>query len=140
MFKNSKLFGIKLIIFMIFFMPSLYAVELNWLHDHDKALVQAKKEHKGVYLFIGADTCKYCDMFKENTLSDKALIKQLKKDYVPLYLSRDRHQIPDGFQTKGAPIHYFLTEDGKVIYQTWGILDITGFYDLLEDADLNAKD
>lgn len=125
---------------MIILMSSLYAVELEWLHDYDKALVQAKKEHKGVYLFIGADKCKFCDIFKRNTLSDKALMKQLEKDYVPLYLSRDQHKIPGGFQTKGAPIHYFLTADEKVIYHTWGSTDIAGFYDLMDDAELNRQD
>jgi uncharacterized protein YyaL (SSP411 family) len=125
---------------MVMLVSSLAAVELDWLHDFDQAMEQAKKEHKGVYLFIGADKCKFCAMFKKDTLSDKALMARLERDYVLLYLSRDRHTIPDGFQTKGAPIHYFLTSDAKVIYTSWGIIDIAGFYDLLEDAELNTED
>ena len=130
----------SIIIAIAMLFPSLHAVELDWLNDFDKAMEQAKREHKGVYLFIGADKCKFCAMFKENTLSDRALMQRLEREYVPLYLSRDQHKIPNGFQTKGAPIHYFLTSDAQIIYNSWGIIDIAGFYDLLEDAELNTKD
>lgn len=140
MLVNTHKFATRIIIAIAILFSSSSAVELDWLHDFDEAMAQAKKEDKGVYLFIGADQCKFCAMFKNNTLSDKALMQRLEKDYVPLYLSRDQHKIPEGFQTKGAPIHYFLTSDAKIIYNSWGSIDIPGFYDLLEDAELNAKD
>lgn len=138
--KNLNMFILRPAISILLLVSSLCAIELDWLHDYDKALAQAKKEHKGVYLFIGADKCKFCAMFKKDALSDKVLMQRLEQDYVPLYLSRDQHKIPSGFETKGVPRHYFLTSESKVIYQSWGIIDKAGFYDLLENAELNTKD
>ncbi len=134
------MFIVKIIISILLLLTPLSAIELDWLHDYDKALAEAKKENKGVYLFIGADKCKFCALFKENTLSDDALMQRLRKDYVLLYLSRDRHKIPSGLQTKGAPIHYFLDADGKIIYNTWGNRGLRGFHLLLDEAELSKEE
>ena len=126
----------KLFIFILFFVSSLYAIELDWEHNYNNALKQAKEQNKDVYLFIGADVCRFCDKFKKETLSDKDVIKTLKKDYILLYMSRDRHKIPDKFERFGVPRHYFLTQNGKVIFTTNGSREIDGFYTLLEEVDL----
>ena len=126
----------KLFIFILFFVSSLYAIELDWEHNYNNALKQAKQQNKDVYLFVGADVCRFCDKFKNETLSDKDVIKTLKKDYILLYMSRDKHKIPDKFEKFGVPRHYFLTENGKVIFTTSGSREIDGFYTLLEEVDL----
>lgn len=126
----------KLFIFILFFVSSLYAIELDWEHNYNNALKQAKQQNKDVYLFVGADVCRFCDKFKKETLSDKDVIKTLKKDYILLYMSRDKHKIPDKFEKFGVPRHYFLTENGKVIFTTSGSREIDGFYTLLEEVDL----
>ena len=126
----------KLIILTLFLSSLLYSGELNWLHDYDKALSEAKKEHKDVYLFIGADVCRFCDLFKDMTLSNKEVIDTLKDDYVLLYLSRDRHKIPEHFAVQGVPRHYFLTSSGKIIHEDQGSREPAGFYIMLDEVDL----
>ena len=126
----------KLFILSIIFISSLYSIELNWLHDYDKAIEQAKKENKDVYLFIGADVCRWCDVFKKETLSKQEVIDRLKKEYILLYLSRDQHFIPKGFATKGVPRHYFLTPNGEIIHDDRGSREPTGFFDMLDEVDL----
>ena len=74
-----KLLGIKLFVAVALLTTALHAQDLNWLHDYDKALVQAKQEKKDVYLFIGADKCRFCKKFKETTLTDKDIIKKLER-------------------------------------------------------------
>jgi thioredoxin-related protein len=81
--NNFSFIGnILLSIFLL--VSTLDAVELNWEHNYDNALATAKKEKKMVYLFIGADNCKHCERFKKQTLSNKALIETMKKEYVLL--------------------------------------------------------
>ena len=109
---------------------------LNWGHDYKKALQIAQKENKMVYLFIGADKCVHCDRFKEETLSNKELIETMKEDYVLLYMSRDRHPIPEGFERYGVPMHYFLTPKGKIIAHIAGSRELAGWYDVLDEIDL----
>ena len=117
-------------------LSTLSAVELNWEHDYNKALTTAKKEHKSVYLFIGADNCRHCERFKEGTLSNKELIETMKEDYVLLFMSRDQHKIPDKFEKFGVPFHYFLTPEGKIIAEIQGGRELAGWYDVLDEVDL----
>ncbi len=126
----------KLLILISLLLSALYGSDLNWLHDYNAALKQAKKEKKGVYLFIGADVCVWCDKFKDMTLSDKSVMKRLNEEYVPLYMSRDRHKIPAKFIVKGVPRHYFLTSGGKIIHEDRGSREIDGFFTLLDEVSL----
>lgn len=129
----------KLIILTLIFISSLQGIELNWLHDYDKALEIAKKENKDIYLFVGADECRFCDRFKEMTLSKKEVIDKLQEDYILLYLSRDQHKIPKHFAIKGVPRHYFLTSDGKIIHDDRGSREVAGFYDILDEVELKKE-
>jgi len=130
----------KKLLLLLLFTTTLFSYETdNWLHDYDKALKIAQKEHKNIYLFIGADACKFCKIFKEKTLSKEYVMKRLEQDYVPIYLSRDQHTIPDKFEKFGAPRHYFLDENGKILFATFGVLEPAGFFTILDEADLSSE-
>jgi len=133
---NNFLFLSKIFLSILLLSSTLNAIELNWEHNYTKALATAKKENKLVYLFIGADQCKHCDRFKDQTLSNKDLIKEMKEDYILLYMSRDQHDIPEGFEKYGVPFHYFLTPEGKIIAEVQGSRELEGWYDVLDEVDL----
>jgi len=124
---------------ILLFISTLDATELNWEHNYNNALITAKKEKKMVYLFIGADNCRHCDRFKKQTLSNKELIKKMKKEYVLLYMSRDQHNIPDRFEKYGVPMHYFLTAEGKIIAVIQGSRELEGWYDVLDEIELTRE-
>ena len=126
----------KILLLTFLLISSLGAIELNWEHNFQNALATAKKEHKDVYFFIGADNCRHCDRFKKQTLSNKELIKKMKEEYVLLFMSRDQHKIPDGFEKYGVPMHYFLTAEGKIIAVIQGSRELAGWYDVLDEVDL----
>ncbi len=130
----------KHILLIFLLISSLYSYELDWLNDYNKALTLAKKENKSVYLFIGADDCRFCERFKDLTLSKKDIMETLRKDYIPLYLSRDQHEIPAHFKIKGVPRHYFLTASAKIIHEDAGSREPAGFYDILDEVDLKLDD
>jgi len=132
--KDIMMRKLTTLFFLMLLTVSLQAVELDWEHDYDKALAQAKKEHKLVYLFIGADRCRYCKKFKEMTLSQEEVIAKTKEHFVLLYMSRDRHRIPEGFEKYGVPRHYFLTAEGKVIRTEQGIWDKEGWFTILDEV------
>jgi thioredoxin-related protein len=126
----------KLLFSLLLLISTLNAVELNWEHNYENALATAKKEKKMVYLFIGADKCKHCERFKKQVLSNTELIEKMKKEYVLLYMSRDKHKIPDNFEKYGVPFHYFLTPNGKIIAEIQGSRELAGWYDVLDEIDL----
>ncbi len=136
----NNFLSLSKIFFVLFLLSStLTAIELNWEHNYENALATAKKEQKIVYLFIGADNCKHCERFKKLTLSNKTLIERMKKKYVLLYMSRDKHKIPDGFEKHGVPFHYFLTPAGKIVAEVQGSRELEGWYDVLDEIDLISE-
>ena len=136
----NKFSHIVTVLFSLLLLGStLNAVELNWLHDYKQALEQAKTEQKAVYLFIGADYCKHCERFKKLTLSKEKVINDMKKDYILLYMSRDQHDIPDRFEIYGVPRHYFLTSDGKIIADGQGSREVAGWYDVLDEVEMERE-
>lgn len=130
----------KSIVLIFIFISSLLSYELDWLNDYDKALILAQKEQKSIYLFIGADNCRFCERFKDLTLSKKEVMDTLKKNYIPLYLNRDQHQIPKHFVIQGVPRHYFLTPCGEIIHADAGSREPAGFYDILDEVDLKKDE
>ncbi len=119
---------------------SLLSAGADWPSDYEKALAQAKKEKKDIYLFIGSEYCKYCDKLEAEVFSKEDVMKRLKKDYVLIYLSRDIDDIPQKFETKPVPRHYFLTSNGEIIYTTIGYRNVKGFYELLDEVKEAKKD
>lgn len=126
----------KHIFSLLLILSTLFSADLEWLHDYDEAIKQAKEQNKEVYLFIGADECRWCDRFKEMTLSKDEVIKRLEEEYVLLYMSRDRHNIPKKFEVQGVPRHYFLTNEGEIIHEDRGSREPDGFFALLEEVEL----
>ena len=126
----------KHIFSILLILSSLFSADLEWLHDYDEAIKQAKEQNKEVYLFIGADECRWCDRFKEMTLSKDEVIKRLEEEYILLYMSRDRHNISKKFEVQGVPRHYFLTNKGEIIHEDRGSREPDGFFALLEEVDL----
>jgi len=126
----------KKFLLLLFFTSSLMASQITWLHDYDAALKLAKQQHKDIYIFIGADECRFCDLLKKKALSKKAVIDRLNEEYVSVYLSRDQHEIPANFETQGVPRHYFLTSDGKVFHEDRGSREESGFLSILDEAEL----
>ena len=90
-------------------------------------------------MFIGADNCRFCDRFKKITLSNKDIMKRLKKEYVLLFLNRDHHNIPQKFEKYMVPRHYFLDEKGNVLYETPGSREIAGFNSLLDEVEIEIE-
>lgn len=124
----------RIIITIIFLMTLVQAVGLNWGHNYKKALNRAKQLNKDIYLFVGADHCRFCDMYKKNALNDTVLLNRLKKHFVLLYLSRDTDEIPSKFETKGVPKHYFLDAKGEEYFHTWGYYDARSFHLIIDEA------
>ncbi len=132
-------YRMKKFLLSVLFISSLSASEINWINDYDDALEKAKQENKDIYVFIGADECRFCVLFKKKALSKKSVIERLNKEYIPVYLSRDQHIIPSNFATQGVPRHYFVSSDGKVFHEDRGSREESGFLSILDEAELQKE-
>ena len=129
----------KQIVILMVLISSLFSLDLDWEHDYKKALSDAKLKNKNVYLFIGADRCRWCERFYNMTLSDKDVMQRLEDEYVILYMNRDHHDIPEKFEKYQVPRHYFLDSNGKILYKTRGSREIDGFNSLLDEVKLSVE-
>ena len=124
----------RYILFMFLVVSSLYSAELGWSNDYKKALVDAKKENKLVYIFITSDSCKWCRKFENTTLQDKEILKRLYREFITIHLSRDRDVIPKQFKTAPIPRHYFTDSKGNILYNSLGHRGVECFDSFMDNA------
>jgi len=125
----------KIFISILALASFLFSAELNWNDDYDKALVDAKAQKKDVYMLITSSDCRWCRKFESTTLQDSSVIDRLEQQYVLLHLNRDIDFIPEGYKKKRVPRHYFLTEEGEIIYSFLGAWNKEDFFSFLKDVD-----
>ena len=113
---------------------NLGADEIKWSHDYHKALIQAKKENKLVYVLITSDDCRWCRKFEQTTLIDMDIEDKLEEEYITIQLSRDHHKIPAKFKTSPVPRHYFLDQKGDILYDTLGYRNAEVFNSFMDNA------
>ena len=124
----------KYLISIILFSILLFSSDLDWSSDYEKALIQAKKENKFIYVLITSDSCRWCRKFEQTTLLDMDIEDRLEEEYITIHLSRDRHKIPSKFKTSPIPRHYFLDQKGDILYDTLGYRDVELFNSFMDNA------
>ena len=124
----------KYLVSIILFSTLLFGSDLGWSSDYDKALIQAKKENKFVYILITSDSCRWCRKFEQTTLLDMDIEDRLEEEYITIHFSRDRHTIPPKFKTSPVPRHYFLDQKGDILYDTLGYRDVELFNSFMDNA------
>ncbi len=124
----------KYLVSIILFSTLLFSSDLGWSSDYDKALIQAKKENKFVYVLITSDSCRWCRKFEQTTLLDMDIEDRLEEEYITLHLSRDKHKIPAKFKTSPVPRHYFLDQKGDILYDTLGYRDAELFNSFMDNT------
>ena len=125
----------RYILFMFLLVSSLYSANLDWSNDYKKALVDAKKENKLVYVLITSDSCRWCRKFENTTLQDKAILKRLHSEFITIHLSRDRDVIPKEFETAPIPRHYFTDSKGNILYNSLGHRGVECFDAFMDNAE-----
>lgn len=125
----------KILFVTLLFAATLFGSDLHWNHDYNKALQEAQKEKKDIYMFITSANCRWCRKFEATTLQDEAILQRLKKQYVLLHIDRDADFMPEHFKKKRVPRHYFLRADGTIIYSFLGYWANEDFASFLDDVD-----
>jgi len=117
----------RVLIIVLLYIVSLQATQLNWLDNYKEALVQAKKEHKLIYVFISSSTCGWCHKFERTILQDETVKEKLKKEFITVHLVRDFDDVPKKFKTSPVPRHYFTDANGNILYDSLGYRKVDTF-------------
>ena len=129
----------KYLVPIIMFTTLLFSATLDWPSDYDRALIQAKKENKFVYVLITSDSCRWCRKFEETTLQNKQIKERIKREYIAVHLSRNRHTIPPQFKTSPVPRHYFVDQKGENLFNTIGHRDEEMMNSFMDNAIARYK-
>lgn len=101
----------------------LKGLEIDWMENHDKALVLAKKNGKPVVLVLYAEWCTWCKRYLSETLQDTR-IRMLKDAFVWVKINSDVElEYKDFYEVKGFPMTVLLNPEGGVIKKLEGYKD-----------------
>jgi thioredoxin-related protein len=125
----------KYIIMVLLLAVTLFGDELGWSDDYNKALQQAKKEHKLLYVLITSVDCGWCKKFERTTLQDEGVKKRLKKEFVSVHFIRELNFVPEQFKTTPIPRHYFTDPQGNILYNSLGYRKVDAFEAFMDNAE-----
>lgn len=125
---------LKLVFILLILVTSLFS-SVEWQNNYNEAIQTAQEENKRIYMLIVSDDCVWCRKFKNQTLTDKKILKRLDEKYVLLLLNRDDDFIPRKFKTAPIPRHYFLTSKGKKVFPVVGYRTVDTFNTFLDDVE-----
>jgi thiol:disulfide interchange protein len=120
---------------------SARAEHVDWEHNYDHALEQAKKDKKLVMVDVYTDWCGWCKKLDQVVYKDKAVEEKLGKDFVAVKINPEMNsknaKLAKEFGTRGYPHIVFADADGKKIAEIRGYVTADVFLKQLEQ--LTAK-
>ena len=101
--------------------------------DLNKAISDAQSQNKSILLIFDQDGCYYCDLLKENTLSNKELISKLNDGYITVIVDINKNpQLAAKYQVFGTPTMIFLDSNQKQIGKIDGYVEANEFLDYIK--------
>lgn len=108
------------------------AAELKWAPSYDEAFVQAKKENKNVMVMLSREECPACEYMNDVVFEEKAVVAEVHKYFVPVYLDIHKDFVPEGLGYIGTPTFHFLNVSGKKIGRHDGAENIPNFLGIVK--------
>ena len=138
--------------FLIVLFVSVFCINIfattpkGWSTDYVKALKQAQKENKFVYvLFTGSDWCSWCKKLRNDVLEKPAFKKLAKEKMILVYCDFPRSSKVSDAQKKrqfswmqqldangGVPMAVIVNSDGKVVERISGYMPLNNYIRKLE--------
>lgn len=91
--------------------------EITWHELNPQTLEKARVENKPLIFFFHISHCKWCQLMKENTLKDPAIVKIIQKDFIFVGIDGDIHPevLPNLVEEPAYPTTLFALPSGDVI-------------------------
>ncbi len=113
---------------------TVWADGLKIEHNFDKALQEAKKQHKQVMMMYSAVWCPECNYMKDVVFNNIEVASYLQNNYVILTLDIQKDKLPEGFDYSGIPVFFFLDSNAKEKNRIIGGSKATKFLQKLKDV------
>ena len=142
--------AILLLIITLLAMPVMAEPPQGYpFHPFDKAMQQAQKENKPLFIYFGRQGCGYCDLTNKQAFSDKQVRETYSKHYVLAYVDSEsgkRLRLPSGervterelgtrYNAFVTPVFTFMNIDGQSLLRLVGVQRIVD----LREADTKVQ-
>ena len=94
--------------------------------DWNKALAEAKKQHKLIFLDAYASWCGPCKLLKKNTFPNKEAGEYFNKNFVNVAMDMEKGEGPalaEKYAVNAYPTLIITDAEGKIITYTQGYID-----------------
>lgn len=107
---------------------------LNSTSDLNQGLDDAKISNKTVLLIFDQENCYYCDLLKEDVLSDSEVQNILNENYIVVIVDvNEEYSLAADHQVVGTPTSIFFDSNGKEIGRIDGYVSCDEFLDELKE-------
>ena len=107
---------------------------LNITTDVDGALSEAQIQNKSIALIFDQDSCVYCEIFKDDVLSDKNIQKELNEKFIVVIVDINKNpDIAGKYDVFGTPTVQFIDSNGDEISKIEGYIDSDDFSKALKE-------
>lgn len=101
---------------------------LNATRDIGLAFNESQSQNKTLLIIFDQESCVYCDMLEENTLSDVNVQKELNENYVVLFVDINKdYDVAEKYQVFGTPIVHVISPEGKDLGKIEGYVESDEF-------------
>ena len=102
----------------------------------EKALEEAKKEHKIIMLKVMTKDCHYCRKMEREVMIEDEVVNAVEKDFIPVAIDISTTQLPLGLKTELTPSFIFIDENARVLMHIPGAWDTMDFLQILREAKM----
>lgn len=107
---------------------------LNITTDIDGAFNVSQSENKTLAIIFDQDSCVYCDMLKDNVLSDANVQKELNENFIVLLVDiNKRPGIAQKYNVFGTPTIQFLDSNGHEVNKIEGYVESDEFLKTIKE-------
>ena len=107
---------------------------LNVTTDVDGAFNVSHSQNKNLAIIFDQDSCVYCDMLKDDVLSDKDIQKELNENFIVLLVDINKNpDIAQKYNVFGTPTIQFLDSNGNELNRIDGYVESNELLDTIKE-------
>lgn len=107
---------------------------LNITDDFNGAISEAKTQNKSIALIFDQNSCVYCEILKDDVLTNSDIQKELNENYIVVLLDINKNpNIAAKYDVFGTPTMQFLDSNSKEIGKIEGYVDSAEFLKTLKE-------
>ena len=88
--------------------------------DYNRTLELAKKESKPLFILFSKEKCQWCKKLKSDIVESENIAKELKENYLVLFLDQEKSDYPSKYKVDGVPDVFLVSEKEELYTEIFG--------------------